>query len=187
MTVITTAPRLCVWHLGDLEALSKFIALQQQQWKLAALWNCPHLTDKKTEFQGSEMTCSQARTWPQTLETQHHCHLPSLPGRQELWCEPHRVGTRVRRFRRRRTTEGPACDPPTPSDPIWQHMACVPSSGALFFCHGVLQPELALSPVTAGAHMSVLGSSTPSLARAQEAGMFPGPRSLCRPRLFPGL
>ncbi|XP_032694843.1 uncharacterized protein LOC116855884 isoform X2 [Lontra canadensis] len=27
------------------------VALQQQQWKLAAIWNHPHLTDKKIKFQ----------------------------------------------------------------------------------------------------------------------------------------
>lgn len=70
MTVITTAPCLCVWHLGDLEVLSKFMALQQQQWKLTTIWNCPHLTDKKTKFQRGKMTCSQARTQPQALEMQ---------------------------------------------------------------------------------------------------------------------
>lgn len=143
MTVITTAPRLCVWHLGDLEALSKFIALQQQQWKLAALWNYPHLTDKKTEFQGSEMTCSQARTWPQTLETQHHCHLPSLPGRQELRCEPHRVGTREWRFRRRRTTEGPACDPPPhPLTPFGSTWPVSPAAGLFSFATASYSPSL---------------------------------------------
>lgn len=79
MTGITTGPCLCVWHLEDLEALSKFTALQQQQWKLAAIWNYPHLTDKKIKFQRGKMTWSSARTQPQAPEIGHCSHPPSPP------------------------------------------------------------------------------------------------------------